>query len=78
VGDESQIGLFCFPPIHILFQLFCVPIRNVFVGVSEPQLLQIPGRPVLSQVGSPEAAERVEPLAFPQLQIPANLAEAIP
>ena len=56
---KSQADFFgpLLPIIDILLQLLRVLIRDVFVRVSNPELFQVPGNAIPSQVGRAEAPE---------------------
>src|SRR5271170_6178854 len=60
---KSQADFFgpLLPIIDILLQLLRVLIRDVFVRVSNPELFQVPGNAIPSQVGRAEAPEGVKP-----------------
>ena len=54
---------------YTVLQLLRILIRHVFLRVSDPELFQVPGNAVPSQVGRAEASEGVKPFARPPIPV---------
>jgi hypothetical protein len=77
VSKVNWVSRYFFLLFNIFLQLLGVSVRQITIRVTEPQLLQVPRHPILSQMRSSEAPERMKCLSVFQLHVLANLPEAV-